>query len=120
MNEVAFRRCQLYFDSLVTHKRLTEKLNNFMSFKAGNPLSPFGGSDKKFASSGLYNTTIPNLRHAHLSDDISIVYKVHSRNPTLIDLYGLFSHEELGTGNPSKANAQKTMSKRFSQQSFGQ
>ena len=120
MEQVQFRECALHVESLIKHRQVVQKLLDFFEFKRNNPLAPFGASDRKFASSGLYNTTIPNLRHAHLSTDISIVYKVHSKNPMLVDLYGLFSHEELGTGNPSKANTQKTMAKRFSQQSFNQ
>jgi mRNA-degrading endonuclease YafQ of YafQ-DinJ toxin-antitoxin module len=118
MEQVQFRESALQAESVLKYKELGQKLKDFINFKLNNPLAPFGASDRKFASSGVYNITIPNLRHAHLSTDISIVYKVHGRNPMLIDLYGLFSHEELGTGNPSKSNTQKAMAKRFSQQSF--
>lgn len=120
MESVQFRDCALHTESVLKYKELKQKLKDFINFKISNPLAPFGGSDKKFTSNGPYNTAIPNLRHAHLSPDISIVYKVHSKNPLLIDLYGLFSHEELGTGNPSKQNTQKAMSKRFAQQTFNQ
>jgi mRNA-degrading endonuclease YafQ of YafQ-DinJ toxin-antitoxin module len=120
MEVVQFRQCSLLSSSVIKYKELGPKLKDFVNFKLTNPIAPFGSSDKKFASNGSYNTTVPNLRHAHLSPDVSIVYKVHDKNPMLIDMYGLFSHEELGTGNPSKANTQKTMAKRFSQQSFNE
>lgn len=67
------------------------------------------GNDKPFKGGGSY----AGLYHAHLGDDISIVYKLEGRDPRKLKLYGFYSHEDLGTGNPAKKKIQQQTGKRL-------
>lgn len=115
---VKFRTCDL-FDRTAAAKfqenqTLVSKFEEFQKHKANNPVLPFGSSDKMFRGDGFFR----GLKHAHLSHDISVIYSISGKNPTLIDLYGLFSHDDLGTGNPPNLKRQKSLSKRLSNQTF--
>lgn len=87
---------------------------DFYKAKTENKLAPFGGSDKLFKGYGHF----AGLRHAHLTQDLSIVYSLNGSNPTVIDLYGIFSHGELGTGQPANMNRQKSIAKKFGNMTF--
>lgn len=84
-------------------------------------MQPYGSSDYPFQG-GL----LKGYGHAHLrkedsskiNRDYFIVYRIHGRNPYVIDLYGIFSHEDLGTGTPPKRNIQTTMATKFGNQQF--
>ena len=122
MSPVAFRTCDLYRETLADKARaypvIGQKMQEFRKFKSDNPLQPYGGSDKPFVSKGNFGTTISGLRHAHLTHDIMIVYTISGRNPTLFDLYGIFSHDELGIGQPANVKRQKAQAKRMANQQF--
>lgn len=112
---VTFRRCELYKQTYMSRIKpypvLKEKLRQFMEIKRNNPQQPFGKSDKPFISGGFFGEMVPGLKHAHLNLDLSIVYKVDG---TVITLYGLFTHDDLGTGQPANKNKQKSAAQRFS------
>jgi hypothetical protein len=97
---------------------IIEKLNDFIEFKSLNPIAPYGASDKLFRSNGFFSSVIPKIRHAHLTHDISIVYVVSGFNPTSIKLYGLFSHDGMGIGQPQNINKQKSLAMQFANQTF--
>lgn len=84
-----------------------------MQLKRVDPMALFGSSDKLFT--GVFTKTIPGLRHAHITSDLSIVYKV-SRGE--VYLYGFFTHDELGTGHPTNNNRQKSITTKFNNQQF--
>lgn len=115
---VQFRTCTMFRDSLAAHKELFPKLEEFRKTKAQNPIAKFGGRDYPFTGAGVFASEVPGLAHAHLTQDISVVYRVHSKNPTLVDIYGLYSHAELGTGQPANIKKQKSMGRRFANQEF--
>lgn len=94
---------------------IRKKFRDFMELKRANPTAPFGSSDKTFNSDGFFNAFVPGLRHAHITFDLSIVYKVVGNQ---IYLYGFFTHDDLGTGQPRNINRQKNAAKRLSQQNF--
>lgn len=123
MSPVVFRTCDLYKETLVDKARaypvIGQKMQEFREFKAANPLQPYGGSDKPFVSKGNFGTVISGLRHAHLTHDIMIVYTISGRNPTEFRLYGIFSHDELGIGQPANVKRQKAQAKRMANQQFG-
>lgn len=96
---------------------LRKKFRDFMELKRDNPTAPFGGSDKTFTSDGIFNSVTPGLRHAHITFDLSIVYKVVGNQ---VYLYGFFTHDDLGTGQPRNINRQKSAAKRLSQQNFSE
>jgi mRNA-degrading endonuclease YafQ of YafQ-DinJ toxin-antitoxin module len=116
--DVEFQTCDLYNETTAEKSRaypgLSQKISDFLKSKFENKLAPFGSSDKAFRSDGHF----AGLKHAHLTPDLSMVYSIHSSNPTLIDLYGIFSHDELGTGQPPNINRQKSLGKRFRNQTF--
>lgn len=116
--DVVIRTCPLFKESYAEKSKgnpvLEQKLVEFRRSKLANKLQPFGSSDKPFKSFGVFE----GLRHAHLNADVSIVYSIHGSNPSIIDLYGLFSHDELGTGQPVNIKRQKSMDKKFSSQTF--
>jgi hypothetical protein len=111
------RVCELLKDSLVEHPEAGTGLAAFIHGKTTNPLAAYGGSDTAFSGSGIYGSTGLKLKHAHITRDLSIVYRIHG-NPTLIDIYGVFSHAELGTSDNPNIKKQKQMSKRFSNAEF--
>jgi len=112
-----FERGSLWTDSLRSAVKDTplvlQKIAEFERAKAANPLAPFGSSDKPFASEGVYKNYLQKARKAHLSPDISVVYELSGRNPTTIKLYGVFTHADLGTGQPANMKIQKNMAKRM-------
>ena len=81
-----------------------------------SPLEPFGPTDQPFSAHGILKHAVSgeNMKHAHLTHDISILYTMQGQ-PPLIKLYGIFSHDELGTGQPPKIKDQKRVISRLSQ-----
>ena len=108
---VILRACPLYFESLQNHPNLIEKLKEWITRKMETPLESIG-KDAPFKGGGPIDQIISKLRHAHINQDVSLVYKMYG-NPIHIDLYGLFSHKELGTGNSTQIKAQQRMAKQF-------
>lgn len=100
-------------DKLSRYPGLQDKINEFLSFKRANPGQSWGGSDAPFVSAGPIGRALPKLRHAHLNRDISLYYTIEGRNPTVIKLYGVFSHQESGTGTPGNINKQKSLAKKL-------
>jgi mRNA-degrading endonuclease YafQ of YafQ-DinJ toxin-antitoxin module len=102
----------------VQYPVIGQKINDFIQFKTANPLQPYGATDKPFVGKGNFGTVISSLRHAHLTNDIMVVYTISGRNPIEFHLYGVFSHDELGIGQPANIKRQKAAAKRLSNQSF--
>lgn len=113
----------MYMETLVEKARaypgIAQKVQDFKKFKSENPLQAFGTRDKPFMGNQIYGTTIPDLRHAHFNLDLMIVYTIRGRNPIEFDLYGIFSHDELGIGQPANVRKQRSMSSRMANQQFG-
>ena len=112
-NEVKFEVCPLWdttsAELLLNNSKLAKKIKDFRDFKKQNPIAAFGGSDTMFTSRGPIAQAIgERARHAHLTQDISIVYSVSGKNPTSIKLYGLFRHKDIGTGDPPKIRKQQS------------
>lgn len=97
---------------------LRNKLEQFVKIKSQDPTASFGASDKPFKSGGFFTNAIPKLRHAHLTHDLSLVYAMEGGTDPVIRLYGVFSHDDLGTGNPPNKNRQRNMSAQFAGQTF--
>ena len=120
--KAAIRTCPLFDQSFDAKKReyplITQKMAEFLAVKQSNPLQPFGGSDKPFNSKGNFGTVISGLRHAHLTHDIMVAYTLGGRDPIVFNLYGVFSHDELGIGQPANVKKQKAQVKRMANQPF--
>ena len=98
-------------------QRLSRELESFIQWKQQHPFngatleSPgFGDSDKKFRSIGNFSTVVPGISHAHLTHNLSVVYRIEDNK---LNIYGIYSHDELGTGNPANQQRQKQMATRF-------
>lgn len=115
----AFMRSPLYKAtySVLIHPNpaLRKKFREFMAVKRHDPYAQFGSSDTSFSSNGIFNTVIPGLRHAHLTRDLSIVYRIDHNQ---VYLYGFFTHKDLGTGDPRNINRQKNAVAQFTNQTF--
>lgn len=122
MSAVVFRTCDLYKETLIDKAKaypvIGQKMQEFREFKAANPLQPYGSSDKPFIGDQIYGSTIKNIRHAHLTQDIMVVYTIGGRDPIGFNLYGIFSHDELGIGQPKNVKRQKSQVKRMANQQF--
>ena len=92
---------------------LIDKL--FINFKKQEPTKQFGKHDTMLGVSASPYAGL-NLRHAHLTGDLSIVYNISGKNPTSIKLYGIFGHDDLGTGTPMKMKNMQNMASKFSNQ----
>lgn len=81
---VIFRTCSLYdrteAKSLKANPALKEAIKRFIETKAANPLAAFGAKDYTFTNAGHFK----GLLHAHLTRDVSIIYRVHSKDPQWI------------------------------------
>ena len=97
---------------------VAKKFEEFKDFKINNPLQNYGAKDYPMLSQGPIGKAVPGMRHAHLTQDISIFYTIEGRNPTKIKLYGLFSHADSGTGNASNIKRQQTLGKQLKNQTF--
>lgn len=121
-NTVVFRRSpeyqETYLSKIKNNEQLKAKFREFMEVKRNNPLQPFGSSDKQFRGDGYFTAAVSGIKHAHITHDLSIVYKVEGKNPTQIYLYGFYTHDDLGTGQPPNKNRQSSMAKSFSNRTF--
>lgn len=118
----------LYFDDLVGNfrnqlDRILVGINDFINFKKEHPANGsvpgihagYGDSDKRFRSGGHFTNKISGISHAHLTHNISIVYRIESG---ILYLYGLYTHDDIGTGTPSNVNRQNQMATRWSNTNF--
>lgn len=78
-------------------------LKAFIEQKRAQPLAPFGAKDYPFKGNG----PLQGVGHAGLTFDASIVYTISGKNPNVITLYGIFTHDQLGTGQPANIKRQK-------------
>jgi hypothetical protein len=113
---VESRICSLFSETLVQFVGLRKKFDEFRETKLANPLQRFGTHDTPFK--GILGKSVPGLWHAHLNNDISIVYRIQGKGPTYLYMYGFFTHKALGTGNPPDIGVQRNMAKQFSNQTF--
>lgn len=119
-SETVFRRSPLYKETYLSrvkpYPKLRDKLRQFMHFKRQTPDENWGASDKFFKPGLKFFTAIPGLRHAHLAPDLYIVYRVGKQNE--IYIYGIFTHDDLGIGQPMNPRKQDTMASRLAKQPF--
>lgn len=114
---VRFVGADTYFETLRKyHKENNDQalaaLKNFIEFKRANPLQQAGGKDRPYIGSGPLSGYI----HAGLTRDISIVYTISGRDPHVIKLFGLYTHQDTGTGTPGRPNLSKVMAATWGKQ----
>lgn len=121
MDKLIVKTTPLFIDSMAEklksggHK-LAGRFEDFLKSKKDNAMRPFGKSDKPFINAGIIQGSIPNetLLHAHLTHDISVVYSLTGKDPRIMKLYGVFTHDDMGTGQPMNLKKQKSFSARLS------
>jgi hypothetical protein len=117
---VVFQTSGIFADSFLKavqkDARVADRFREFSATKSADPTQAFGKSDSSFAA--IFTDYVPKLRHAHLTQDISVFYTVSGRDPTLIKLYGVFSHAQSGTGTPTNIKKQKNLASQLKNQSF--
>lgn len=96
--------CSLFFNTFEkykTNKAVLQALREFIIHKRANPMTPFGGKDYPFRGGHL-----KGYGHAGLNFDVSVIYNLLGAMPKLIHLYGIFSHDDIGTGTPPRLKMQ--------------
>jgi len=114
-NNVQILTCPLFDETMKKHGKLTDRLNAFINFKKQNPIAQFGKGDTMLGVPASPYGGL-NLRHAHLTRDLSIVYTIEGKNPTIIKLFGIFGHDDLGTGTPMKLKTMSSMANKLHNQ----
>lgn len=123
MQDLIIKNSPLFLDTMAKklssgNKKIADRFNEFLKIKKNNPLQPFGKNDYPFSSGSGHHIqgAIPNetLLHAHLTHDISVVYSLTGKDPKVLKLYGIFTHDEMGTGQPSNTRKQKQFTDRLS------
>lgn len=121
---VRFRKCPLFNETLkeklaIHGNNLASKYADFIRTKEQDPMQKFSAKDAPFVSDGILKYAIPGetLLHAHLMHDLNILYTLKGKNPTEIKLYGVFTHDEIGTGQPPNIKRQKKIASKLSNQS---
>ena len=93
--------------------RMLKQYERFLIAKMSNPTQMWNASDKR-ASNAL-----SNFYKAHLTHDDSIIY-TYDQQSNLIRIYGIWSHDEMGTGQPSNYPRIASFADRLSRQVFEQ
>ena len=109
--------CDLHLETLKERPDVLPAVKDFLKVKSADVTARYGAKDTHFIADGPIGLTGLKLKHAHISQDLSIVYRVHG-NPAVIELYGVFSHKDLGTGNTPNIKTQKRMATKFLNQTF--
>jgi hypothetical protein len=119
---VVFKNSPEYVSTLakwaVGNPALVDKISEFKRTKMANPMQPFGKNDTRLVADAPLGRAVPGLRHAHLTQDLSIFYTLGGSNPHVFNLFGIYSHNESGTGNSQNIKIQKNLGKRLANQSF--
>jgi mRNA-degrading endonuclease YafQ of YafQ-DinJ toxin-antitoxin module len=95
--------------------KIPSAITKFETFKnmKSNPATlttHLGSSDKLFTPDSPLGRSVPSLRHIHITHDISLVYRIHGSNPTYVDLYGFYTHDDLGSA-PGGGNKPRTLTR---------
>lgn len=107
--------CGLYDETLAAYGNnvlVMDKLKEFIRDKRLNPMGRFGNKDRLFNGEG----NLAGYVHAGLTGDVSVVYKLSGSAPRTLMIYGIFSHDELGIGQPANIKRQKANRKRMDAQ----
>lgn len=100
--------CRSTLQKYARDKRVLQSFRAFIEWKRGNPIQAFGSRDYKFKAGEL-----KGIPHATLNNDVCVVYEVSGSNPHVIVIHGLFSHDDLGTGNPARPRLQTKAASAF-------
>lgn len=117
---VVIRTCPMfdetYAEKVRSYPIIKQKFLEFVQAKVKAPLEPFGSKDKGGARDDPMRHVLPSIKHAHLNQDISVFYAISGSNPTNLDLFGIFTHDDVGQGQPSKPRIQRSAANRLQNQ----
>lgn len=88
--------------------QIGSKMADFITMKSKDPMAPFGSTDRHFTGGPLAGT---GIIHAHLNHDVQVLYRRSGRNPTVIEILRIGSHDDFGTGQPSNQKVMKNLAK---------
>ena len=115
------KRSKLFQEHLKTHEQNTpgvgEGFKKFIADKMTTPTAPSGSKDYALGKEGQFGK-VPGLKHAGLTNDVSVFYTLSGKDPHTVHLYGIMSHDEAGIGQPANINRQKNAAKKFAGQIF--
>lgn len=103
---------------LVPGSSLVQSYVNFVKTKVGNPIAAYGSSDKSNPVGTPMALKVPKMRHARLSQDVSIFYTISGSNPSVLRVYALMSHSEAGTGQPPNKKKNASVASKMANQTF--
>lgn len=84
------------------------RFREFITHKTANAMTPFGKKDYPIGEGPL-----AGVLHAGLTHDISVFYEIRGRNPHVMYLYFIATHDEAGTvGGGKRRNVQKSWADR--------
>ena len=109
----SMERCMKAYRKAGVLQRIQKQLDRFIEHKMANPAEPFGSNDKSGAP--LY----AKFYKAHLTHDDSVVYR-YDRKENVLRIYGIWSHDDLGLGNPVKPSVASDMAAKLDSQVFEQ
>jgi mRNA-degrading endonuclease YafQ of YafQ-DinJ toxin-antitoxin module len=112
-----FKKCKLFeksFEKYKTNNRIVQALKAFVESKSEKPDERFGAKDYKFKGGIL-----GDYYHASLSFDVSVIYQMKREGEnTVFLLYGIFSHDDSGTGQPSNTKKMQALVTKLDNQTF--
>jgi hypothetical protein len=117
VNDPQFLFCDLWRESYAKNMSLPDVetgVKDFLLFKAANPLARYRSKDTGFTNPAVF----PGINHAHITRDVSIFYSIEGRDPRKIKMYGVFTHNQSGTGTPQNINIQKSLTRTMKNQVF--
>jgi mRNA-degrading endonuclease YafQ of YafQ-DinJ toxin-antitoxin module len=91
--------------------RISKQLDRFIAHKMSQPTEPFGGNDKNAAP------RYPKFMKAHLTHDDSVIYRYDGQT-RMLRIYGIWSHDDLGIGQPPRPAASVAMNDTLLSQVF--
>jgi len=109
---------ETFSQKVLNNPSVAKKYEEFKNSKKNNPLQNYGARDYPMIGKGPIGQQVPGIRHAHLTQDISVFYTIEGRNPTKIKLFGVFGHADSGTGTPSNIKRQQAVGKQMKNQQF--
>jgi hypothetical protein len=99
-----------------TGPALIDKLKQFVERKKENVLNKFGSIDQPFKY--VLRSSVPDeiMKHTHLLHDANLLYTLSGTDPKVIKLYGIFKHDDIGTGQPANLHKQQSYAAKLASQ----
>lgn len=107
---------ETYAEKVKGYPIVKQKFREFIESKMRDPLAPYGAKDRGGVAGDKLRAVLPSIKHAHLNPDISVFYAISGSDPKYIDLFGIFTHDDVGMGQPPKPKLQQRAADRLQNQ----